>query len=83
MGGISSIRATSFMTLILVKPCCRCPRSSKGMTAAFLYWLGYRLTTSLMSSSLIALNLNGMLELLYSVSRCYMRLAIGIAGGRG
>jgi hypothetical protein len=37
MGGISRMRATSFMTLMLVKPCCRWPRSSSGMTAAFLY----------------------------------------------
>lgn len=75
IGGISSNRATSFMTLILVKPCCRCPRSSNGMTAAFLYWLGYRLSTSLMSSSFCALNLKGIEGLLSGVSRCYELLS--------
>lgn len=70
MGGISKILATSFITLMLVNPCCLCPRSSNGMTAAFLYWLGYRLSTSWMSFSLIALNLKGMEGLFSAVSRC-------------
>jgi hypothetical protein len=41
MGGISRILATSFITLMLVHPNCRCPRSRTGITAAFLYCGGY------------------------------------------
>lgn len=41
MGGIARILATSFITLMLVHPNCRCPRSSTGITAAFLYCGGY------------------------------------------
>jgi hypothetical protein len=43
MGGISRILATSFITLMLVHPNCRCPRSRTGITAAFLYCGGYLL----------------------------------------
>lgn len=58
---------------MLVNPCCRCPRSSKGITAAFLYWLGYRLSTSSMSFSFCALNLKGIDRLFSGESRCYSR----------
>lgn len=71
MGGISNILATSFITLMLVNPCCRWPRSSKGITAAFLYWLGYRESTSLMSCSFCALKWKGMSGLFSGVLRCY------------
>lgn len=70
MGGISSRWATSFITLILQKPCWRWPRSSSGITAAFLYCDGYRESTSSMMASFCALNLNGRLGLLTSVFRC-------------
>lgn len=77
MGGISSNLATSFMTLIDVKPCCLCPRSSNGMTAAFLYCGGYRAKISVMSFSFCGVNLKGMEALFSGVSRCwYVRLAV-------
>lgn len=71
------MRATSFMTLMLVKPCCRWPRSSRGMTAAFLYWGGYRLRTSAMTASFCGVNLKGMSGLLSGVFRCCVSLAQG------
>lgn len=40
------------------------------MTAAFLYWDGYRERISWISFSFWALNLKGMLGLLSGVSRC-------------
>jgi hypothetical protein len=71
MGGIPNSLATSFMTLILVKPCCLCPRSSNGITAAFLYWLGYRARISCMIFSFCCVNLKGIFGLLSGESRCY------------
>jgi hypothetical protein len=38
--GISKTSATWFITAREVHPFCLCPRSSTGMTAAFLYWAG-------------------------------------------
>lgn len=73
MGGISRRRATSFMTLIEVKPCWRWPRSRMGMTAAFLYCGGYRLRTSAMMASLAGVNLKGISGLLSGVLRCWGR----------
>jgi len=73
MGGISRMRATSFITLMLVKPCWRWPRSNSGMTAAFLYWGGYRLRISVMTASLAGVNLKGMLGLLSGVLRCFYK----------
>lgn len=67
------MRATSFMTLILVNPCWRWPRSSSGITAAFLYCGGYRLRISAMTASFWGVNLKGMEGLLSGVFRCYSR----------
>lgn len=61
-----------------VKPCCRCPRSSRGITAAFLYCEGYRETTSSMSFSLAALNLNGIDRLFSGVSRCCLAVRVEV-----
>src|ERR1700753_940769 len=48
------------MTLILVPPLFfLCPRSSKGMTAAFLYWGGYRDTISCALFKFSGLNSKG------------------------
>lgn len=58
------------MTLKLVNPCCRCPRSSKGITAAFLYCGGYRFRISSTSLLFCSVNLKGMLALFTGLSRC-------------
>lgn len=70
------------MTLMLVKPCCRWPRSRRGITAAFLYCDGYRERTSLMSCWFWSLKENGMSGLFTSVCRCcrmFVRLQSSIS----
>ena len=70
MGGISSRRATSFMTLMLVKPCWRWPKSRSGITAAFFYGGGLGLWIWWMSLFFFSLMVMGIAGWLSGVSRC-------------
>ena len=71
IGGISRILATSFITEIEQNPCCLCPKSNSGITAAFLYCGGYRFEISSMRRRFCSVNLNGMEGLFWGVSRCW------------
>ena len=61
------------MTLMDVNPCCRCPRSSNGITPAFLYCGGYRLRISSMSFRFCCEKRKGIDGLFSGVSRCWRR----------